>query len=98
MPKNKSHKGTLKRVKITKTGKVKYKTARGSHLLSNKSADRRRRLRKLKALSNSEAKRYEKLLHRRLRGRDQPRASLRSSPSPEQRRAMQEEKKAAASA
>jgi large subunit ribosomal protein L35 len=97
MPKNKSHKGTLKRVRITNTGKVKYKTARGSHLLSNKSGQRKRRLRSLKTLSNSEAKRMSKLLHMRLRGRDQPRAAIKRSPSPEERRAMREEAAQAAS-
>jgi len=96
MPKNKSHKGTLKRVRITKSGKVKYKTAFGSHLRSNKSGKRLRRLRSLKTVSNSEARRMAKLLHRRLRGRDQPRAAISRSPSPEQRRAMKAEASEAA--
>ena len=54
-------------------------------------ADRLRRLRKARVLSNSEAKRFEKLLHRRLRGRDQPRSSITRSPSPEERRAARAE-------
>ncbi len=95
MPKNKSHKGSLKRIKLTKTGKVRHKTAFGSHLLSGKSPKRRRRLRKTKFLSSAEAKRYERLLNRRLRGRDQPRAAISRNPSPEQRRAMQAEKEKA---
>jgi large subunit ribosomal protein L35 len=44
MPKQKTHKGLSKRVKITATGKVKYRRQGGGHLLSGKSAKRRRRL------------------------------------------------------
>jgi large subunit ribosomal protein L35 len=45
MPKQKTHKGLAKRVKVTATGKVKRSRAGGSHLLSNKN---RKRLRKIK--------------------------------------------------
>lgn len=86
--KNKSHKGTLKRIRVSKTGKVKHKPAGGKHLASGKTAERRRRLRKIKSLSNVDAKRFEKLLHRRLRGRDQARATLRRSPSPAERKEL----------
>lgn len=44
MPKQKTHKGLSKRVKITATGKVKHRRAGTGHLLSGKSAKRRRRL------------------------------------------------------
>ena len=44
MPKMKTHKGLSKRVKVTGTGKVKRKRCNGSHLLSNKSGNRRRRI------------------------------------------------------
>ncbi len=37
MPKNKSHKGLLKRVRITKSGKIKFQRACGRHLRSHKS-------------------------------------------------------------
>ena len=37
MPKLKTHKGTAKRVKITKTGKVTRRRAFGAHLLAKKS-------------------------------------------------------------
>lgn len=90
MPKNKVHKGLLKRIKISKTGKVKYKTCASSHLKSHKSANTLLRLRKRKTAASPEAKRFSKLLHRRLRGRDQPLSSIRRSPSPEQKRAMRE--------
>lgn len=89
MPKNKSHKGILKRMKITRTGKVRHNRAYGKHLRSSKSAKRLRRLRQDKYLSNPEAKRLERLLYRRLRGRDQPRTALRRSPNPTERKAAQ---------
>ncbi len=44
MPKQKTHKGLSKRVKITATGKVRHKRAGGSHLMSGKNAKRRRRV------------------------------------------------------
>ena len=42
MPKLKTHKGTAKRVKITKTGKLLRRRAFGSHLLAKKSKSRKR--------------------------------------------------------
>jgi large subunit ribosomal protein L35 len=44
MPKQKTHKGLKKRVKITASGKVKYKGPYGGHLMTSKSAKRRRRI------------------------------------------------------
>jgi len=44
MPKQKTHKGLSKRVKITAGGGVRHKRAGGSHLMSGKSAKRRRRV------------------------------------------------------
>jgi len=44
MPKQKTHKGLSKRVKITAGGKVKRKRCCGSHLMSGKNAKRRRRI------------------------------------------------------
>jgi large subunit ribosomal protein L35 len=90
MPKNKPHKGFLKRVRVTKTGKVRHRSAFHSHLSSHKSGKRLRQLREDHYISNPEIKRAEKLLFRRLRGRTQPKAALRVSASPEQRRAMRE--------
>jgi large subunit ribosomal protein L35 len=95
MPKNKSHKASLKRIRLTKTGKVKHNRAFGKHLRSHKSGKRLRRLRQDKFMSNPEAKRFEKLLFRRLRGRDQARATLKRSPSPAERKKAQAEKRAA---
>ena len=45
MPKQKGHKGLLKRVKITATGKIKHYRPGTSHLMSGKSAKRLRHLR-----------------------------------------------------
>jgi len=44
MPKQKSHKGLSKRIKITATGKVKRHRTGSGHLMSGKNAKRRRRL------------------------------------------------------
>lgn len=96
MPKNKIHKGLSKRIRVSKTGKVRHRTAYHKHLSSHKSGKRLRQLRADRYVASSEAKRFEKLLFRRLRGRSQPRTSLRRSPSPEQRREMRAAAKAAA--
>ena len=96
MPKNKSHKSSLKRIRLTKTGKVKHKTCGGSHLKSNKSGEQIRDFRASKCMSRGEAKRVELLLHTRTRGADQPRLAIKRSPSPAERKAMQAERKAAA--
>ena len=45
MPKQKTHKGLKKRVKITARGKLKRKRAGAGHLMSGKSGKQRRRLR-----------------------------------------------------
>ncbi|MCW5757778.1 MAG: 50S ribosomal protein L35 [Phycisphaeraceae bacterium] len=90
MPKTKPHKGTLKRIRISKSGKVRHRSANHKHLSSHKSGKRLRQLRKDRIMANPDAKRLEKLLFRRLRGRTQPKATIKRSPSPEQRRAAQE--------
>ena len=51
MPKQKTHKGLAKRVKITGTGKVKRKKAFSGHLMSGKTAGTRRRLSKSTSMS-----------------------------------------------
>ncbi len=96
MSKNKPHKGLLKRIRITKTGLVRHKTAGHKHLRSGKGGKRLRQMRQAPFMSNPDAKRIEKLLFRRLRGRDQSRAALKRSPSPAERRAAKAEKAAAA--
>ncbi|MCI0499790.1 MAG: 50S ribosomal protein L35 [Planctomycetales bacterium] len=44
MPKQKTHKGLSKRVKVTGSGKVKRNRCNGSHLMSGKSAKSRRKI------------------------------------------------------
>ena len=44
MPKQKTHKGLAKRVKITARGKVKQHRAGAGHLMSGKNAARRRKI------------------------------------------------------
>ena len=84
MKANKPHKGVLKRMRVTKTGKVKHKSSNSKHLKSAKSPSRLRRLRKDRYVSTSEAIGLELLLHRRIRGRQQPIAAVKISPSPEE--------------
>jgi ribosomal protein L35 len=90
--KNKPHKGLLKRVRITKTGLVKHKSANSKHLKSSKSPNRLRRLRAASFASTAEAGALERQLHRRLRGRDQDRATIRKSPSPAESKALKAKK------
>ena len=95
MPKNKPHKGLLKRIRLTKTGLVRHRKAGCKHLKSHKRTVRLRRLRGNSWMSTAESKRLSKLLHRRLRGKEQPRTALRRSPTPAQRKAKREAARAA---
>lgn len=67
MPKNKSHKGLLKRVKITKSGLIKFSRAGGRHLKSVKSARRIRNYRKPAYALAAEIGRLRTLLNRKVR-------------------------------
>jgi large subunit ribosomal protein L35 len=64
MPKNKTHKGTKKRVKLTATGKLMRRRAFGSHLLTKKSANRKRRIRKATVINMQDDNRIRDLLGR----------------------------------
>ena len=44
MPKQKSHKGLAKRVKVTATGKIKHKRTGAGHLMSKKNSKHRKRV------------------------------------------------------
>ncbi|MBA7598364.1 50S ribosomal protein L35 [subsurface metagenome] len=57
MPKQKTHKGLSKRVKITASGKVRRKHAGGGHLMSGKNAKRRRRVTGSAVMTTTMAKR-----------------------------------------
>jgi large subunit ribosomal protein L35 len=62
MPKIKTHSGTKKRIKITGSGKMKYKQSHKNHILTKKSSKRIRQLREHKIVPDCEVKRLEKLL------------------------------------
>lgn len=62
MPKIKTNRSAAKRFKITKNGKVKRSRAFGAHLLTGKSAKRRRNLRKAALLSQGDVQRIKRLL------------------------------------
>lgn len=53
MPKMKTHKGIKKRVRITAKGKVRHKRANAAHLMSGKSGNRCRSLRKPSTLDSA---------------------------------------------
>ena len=62
MAKNKTHKGTKKRIKLTGTGKLMHRRAFGSHLLTKKSANRKRKIRKLLVVQKPDTSRLKGLL------------------------------------
>ena len=64
MVKIKTHKGLQKRIKITKTGKLKKRNAFRSHLLEKKSAKRKEKYTKSTSISKADEKRVKKLLGR----------------------------------
>ena len=51
MPKQKTHKGSVKRIRITAKGKVRRTRAGRRHLMSAKSSKRRRQLRRGKIMT-----------------------------------------------
>ena len=57
MPKQKTHKGLAKRVKVTARGKVKRRKSFVGHLLSGRSAKRLRRLRAPTLMPKADARR-----------------------------------------
>lgn len=56
MPKQKTHKGTKKRFRLTATGKAKHRQAGTSHLASRMSQKRKRNLRGTASTSEVNAK------------------------------------------
>jgi large subunit ribosomal protein L35 len=59
MPKMKTHSGIKKRFRITGSGKVKRKKAYLRHLLSHKSKKRKRRLKKIAFVNQTQAKKIK---------------------------------------
>ncbi len=63
MPKMKTHKGAKKRFSVTGTGKVRRLKAYTSHILTKKSAKRKRNLRRETTVAtNGEAKNIKRLI------------------------------------
>lgn len=62
MAKNKTHKGTKKRIKLTATGKLMRGRTMGSHLLTKKSSNKKRKLRKGAVIDHQDTSRLRGLL------------------------------------
>ena len=62
MPKLKTHSGTKKRFKLTKTGKIKYFSCNKNHILTKKSSRRKRNLRKASYVDHSNKAAFKQLL------------------------------------
>lgn len=62
MPKLKTHKGTAKRVKLTKTGKITRQRASGGHMLAKKSKSRKRAINRTGFVTGSMAKNIKRAL------------------------------------
>jgi large subunit ribosomal protein L35 len=62
MPKLKTNKGAAKRLRVTKSGRLKRGSPGRRHLLRTKSSKRLRRLRKPKLVAKSDERRMRRLL------------------------------------
>ncbi len=62
MPKMKTHRGAAKRFKVTGRGKLSYKHAFTSHILTKKTTKRKRQLRKDGIVDETNAKNIKQML------------------------------------
>jgi len=62
MPKIKTHKGAKKRFKTTGKGKFRRRRSHSLHLFTNKTAKRKRSLRKSAAVHGTDVKRLKRLM------------------------------------
>lgn len=62
MPKNKTHSGTKKRIRVTGAGKLMREQTNKRHLLEHKSSRRTRRLSVDQPVAQSDVKRMKRLL------------------------------------
>jgi large subunit ribosomal protein L35 len=62
MPKQKTHKGTAKRVRVTGTGKLVHEHTNNQHKFEVKSSARKRRVSGVAVVSPADAPRMKKLL------------------------------------
>lgn len=71
MPKMKSHKGLLKRIRVTGRKKVVFHASNAGHLRSVKGAKRLMSYRKKRVAKRGDMRRLQKLLHMRLKPVDE---------------------------
>ncbi len=62
MPKMKTHKATVKRIKVTGTGKLMHKKCGGAHLKSKMSSKAKRRVRRYVAVAKVDCPRLVQLI------------------------------------
>jgi large subunit ribosomal protein L35 len=62
MPKLKTHKGLAKRIKKTKSGKLKHLRAMGRHKMLIKSANRKRKYKREQDISPADRKKIKRLI------------------------------------
>ncbi len=62
MPKQKSKSSLNKRVKLTKSGKIKRSHAKRSHLFKNKTQKQKRHARKSTTMSKGDSRRFKDVL------------------------------------
>lgn len=62
MPKQKSHKGIGKRIRVTGTGKLVRKKAGRRHLLTAKSRKRKRNMRRTQVITLADEKRIKRVI------------------------------------
>jgi large subunit ribosomal protein L35 len=62
MPKNKTHKGTAKRIRVTGSGKLVHEHTNNQHKFEVKSSSRKRRVKGTEVVSPADAPRMKKLL------------------------------------
>jgi large subunit ribosomal protein L35 len=63
--KQKTHKGLTKRIRISPNGKVKFGKVGKGHLLSHKSANRKRKLNRIGVLAKEETAKIRRLMGHR---------------------------------
>lgn len=62
MPKLKTHKGLSKRIRITKSGKLKHLRAMGRHKMLIKSSDRKRKYKREQNVSKADDNKIKRLI------------------------------------
>lgn len=80
MPKNKPNKGLLKRIRITKSGKIKFRRAFGRHLRSHKNGKTMRSYRKSIYAKAGEVSRVRALLFTKVKSSSHSTATNKAEP------------------